>query len=127
MTPDQEGLLTKAHRSLRSATNLVGDGDYDFAASRAYYAMFYAAEAMLLLKGLSFSSHSAVHAAFGLHFSKAGLVEAKLHRYLLDGQDTRATGDYDIHTVVTEAEAREQIAHAEEFLQAAERFLSGSS
>ena len=36
-----------------------------FAASRAYYAMFYAAEALLQSRGLAFSKHSAVHAAFG--------------------------------------------------------------
>lgn len=37
-------LMTRANRSLRSARNLLEDGDHDFAMSRAYYAMFYAAE-----------------------------------------------------------------------------------
>ena len=38
-----QSLMQRAHRSLRSARNLLDDGDHDFAMSRAYYAMFYAA------------------------------------------------------------------------------------
>ena len=36
-------LMRRAERSLRSAQNLLDDGDHDFAISRAYYAMFDAA------------------------------------------------------------------------------------
>ena len=46
MTPPQEGLLRKAARRIRSARVLVAEGDYDSAVSRAYYAMFYVAEAL---------------------------------------------------------------------------------
>ncbi len=55
MTSEQEGLLQKAYRNIRSAKLLVGDGDFDTAVSRAYYAMFYVAEALLLSKGLAYS------------------------------------------------------------------------
>jgi uncharacterized protein (UPF0332 family) len=48
MTPEQAALLKKAHDSLWGAKLLAKDGLYDFAASRAYYTMFYVAEAMLL-------------------------------------------------------------------------------
>lgn len=65
MTPEQAALLKKARDSLRGAKLLAGDELYDFAASRAYYTMFYVAEALLLGEGLSFSKHSAVIAAFG--------------------------------------------------------------
>jgi uncharacterized protein (UPF0332 family) len=33
----QQGLLTKARRSLAAARRLAADGDLDFAVSRAYY------------------------------------------------------------------------------------------
>jgi uncharacterized protein (UPF0332 family) len=42
--------------------------------------MFYTAEAALPGKGLSFSKHSAVIAAFGLHFVKPGMVRQDLQR-----------------------------------------------
>jgi uncharacterized protein (UPF0332 family) len=96
VTPDQAALLRKAHDSLRAARILDGEGLHDFAVSRAYYAMFYVAEAFLLGEGLSFSKHSAVVAAFGERFAKTELVPAQFHRYLLDGEDSRHVGDYDI-------------------------------
>jgi len=75
---------------------LLQKNDYfDFAASRAYYTMFYAAEALLLDKGLHFSKHSAVIAAFGQHFEKSGTESAEMHHYLIAAQDRRNIGDYD--------------------------------
>ncbi len=47
MTPEQQGLLDKALRSLQAARGLNATGFAEFAASRAYYAMFYVAEAFL--------------------------------------------------------------------------------
>jgi uncharacterized protein len=72
MTPDQVALLQKAQASLKAARLLADQTLYDFAASRAYYTMFYVAEAFLLEEGLAFSKHSAVIAAFGRQFTKTG-------------------------------------------------------
>lgn len=58
MTPEVARLLAKARASQRAAILLESESYLDFAASRAYYAMFYAAQALLLERGLSFSSHS---------------------------------------------------------------------
>jgi uncharacterized protein (UPF0332 family) len=74
MTPEQEALLKKARESVRAAKLLADNRLYDFAASRAYYAMFYVAEALLLSQGLSFSKHSAVIAAFGQRFVRPGMT-----------------------------------------------------
>jgi uncharacterized protein (UPF0332 family) len=93
VTPEQAALIKKARDSVQAAKVLANDGFYDFAASRAYYSMFYVAEAFLLAKGLSFSSHYAVIAAFGQHFAKTEVVPAESHRYLIDGQDKREVGD----------------------------------
>lgn len=71
MNPEVKALLEKARRSQRVAAKLFKDGDVDFAASRAYYSLFYTAEALLLSRGLSFLSHSAVIANFGKEFIKA--------------------------------------------------------
>jgi uncharacterized protein (UPF0332 family) len=68
VTTDHEELIRKAQRSLRAA-KLFNENDLiDFAASRAYYAMFYVARAFLLGKGLEFSKHGSLIAAFGQHF-----------------------------------------------------------
>lgn len=60
MTPDQQDLLRKATSSLEAARVLLKNSFPEFAASRAYYAMFYIAEVFLGGEGLSFSKHSAV-------------------------------------------------------------------
>lgn len=65
MTPAQAALLQQASDSLAAARALLDLGYAGFAASRAYYAMFYIAEAFLEGEGLSFSKHSAVISAFG--------------------------------------------------------------
>ena len=80
-------LLEKARASLQASEILSREGYPDFVASRAYYAMFYAAEALLLARGLSFSSHSAVMAAFGKEFARTKTLDPKFHRYLVDAQD----------------------------------------
>ena len=63
-------LLQKAQVNIDATELLLREGIYDIAASRSYYAMFYTAEALLYSIGLSFSSHSAVIAAYGKEFAK---------------------------------------------------------
>lgn len=123
MTPEQISLLRKAHESLRAARLLAANELPDFAASRAYYTMFYIAEAFLLGEGLAFSSHAAVISAFGREFARTRRIPVEFHRYLIDAQDKRNRGDYGIDSAITEAQAAEQITHAEGFLELAERLL----
>ena len=53
MTAELEALIEKGRRSLGAARRLFGEGDYDFAASRTYYAMFYLAEELVTGQGQS--------------------------------------------------------------------------
>lgn len=105
MKPEQATLLRKARKSLRGA-RVLSDQEYlyDFAVSRAYYAMFYVAQAFLLGEGLAFSKHSAVISAFGERFAKTGRVPAEFHRYLLDGVDRRNAGDYGLGPELSKTE-----------------------
>jgi len=127
VTDDQSALLAKARDSVRGAELLARDGLYDFAVSRAYYTMLYAAEALLLGEGLRFSSHGAVISAFGLHFAKPEVAARHFHHYLIDAQDSRVQGDYDIHSTQTADDAALAINHAYEFIQLAERLLAKAS
>lgn len=117
MTRDQELLLKKSRDSLYAAQILLQEEMYDFSASRSYYAMFYAAQALLLSKELSFSKHSAVIAAFGREFAKTEIVPVELHRYLIEAQEDRNVGDYGIGPGITQEEAQEQIVRSEELIR----------
>lgn len=123
MTPDQEGLLGKARRNIRSAKMLLADGDCDTAVSRAYFAMFYVAEAILLSKGLAYSKHSAVIAAFGKEFAKPGVLPAEFHAHLREAAEARNISDYQVGSLLTEEATAQHISRAEELLVAAERLL----
>ena len=116
----------KAKDSLRGARALVNETLYDFAVSRAYYAMFYAASAMLLSRQLSFSRHSAVIGAFGKEFIKTGVFAQQLHEWLNEASEKRSRGDYDFDANLTEAQADVQIERAKQFVAAMETHLAKS-
>ena len=86
--------------------------------------MFYAAEALLLEKGLRYSKHSAVHAAYGQHFAKTGLLDPKFHRWIIGAFDERIRGDYVAGDPLLREDVDELMAKASEFLQEAGRFLA---
>jgi len=119
MTNEQRELLLKAQQSLTAAKLLLTNNYPDYAASRAYYTMFYIAEAFLEGKQLSFSKHSAVIAAFGREFAKSGLVAPEFHRFLIEAKELRTTGDYGQFNAVTTDQATEQIDRADRFLEMA--------
>ena len=123
MKEESGKLLEKAARAIEAAKTLLKTGSTDFAAGRAYYAMFYIAEALLLEKGLSYSKHSAVHASFGKLYAKDGIVDPKFHRWLLDAFDQRIIGDYGVEAVITQADVEQMIEHAKELLATARRIL----
>ena len=77
MIGEQSALLQKAKDSLKAAESLMNQKFYDFAISRAYYTMFYIAEALLIKEGLSFSKHSAVIAAFGKQFQNSKIMKKR--------------------------------------------------
>lgn len=123
MKAEVAALLEKAARSRRAAA-LLAEQDYlDFAAARAYYALFYTAEALLLAEGLSFSSHSSLIAGFGKTFAKTQRLDPRFHRYLIDAQDIRNMGDYGIGIGVTRDQVADLLTWADEFLVAAHAFL----
>lgn len=101
MNNEIQKLVEKAERSLAAAGRLLDDGDYDFSVSRSYYAMFYAATAVLLAKGLSFSSHSAVISGFYEHLVKSGLFSKELHKSFHHAFLLRQEGDYICAPVIT--------------------------
>lgn len=116
-------LPVKAERAIDAARRLKRDGDVDFAAGRAYYAMFYVSEALLFDRGLTFRKHAGVHSAFGEHFAKPGTLDPRFHRYLLDAFDKRLQADYGFEAVLDAEDIDAMIAHAEEFLAAARALM----
>ena len=123
MNDAQRDLLLSARDSLEAARVLLDSGYPDYAASRAYYAMFYAAEAFLEGKGLSFSKHSAVVSAFGKEFAATGLVPTDYHKSPKRAEELRHVADYRPRRFVEPDKAKEQIERAERFLELARQMI----
>ena len=110
-------LIERAKRYLKSAEILLEEGDYESSVSRTYYAMFYSAQAMLLTKNLSFSSHKGVISAFGEHFVKTGIFQKEMGRELNKAFEKRQIGDYEYTFVITKMEAEEVLKNGEKFVE----------
>jgi uncharacterized protein (UPF0332 family) len=121
MTSEQQALLQKAVSSLEAARVLLENGFPEFAASRAYYTMFYIAEVFLEGEGLSFSKHSAVISAFGQQFARTGRVPVEFHRNLITAEQIRLQGDYQSQGNVSPTQAQTLIDQATEFITLAEQ------
>ena len=120
---DIPDLLQMATESLEVAEDLFKSRHYGFSASRSYYAMFYAAEAVLLTKNLSFSKHKAVISAFGKEFVKTDLLPQPLHQYLRNAFKLRQLGDYGFPGAVSEKKAWTLIEQTRDFIETIEEYL----
>ena len=119
MSPEISELLTKARRSLDAVKRLSRDGDFDFAISRAYYAMFYAAEALLLRRNLSFSKHAGVIAAIHREYVVPGELAREHYAAFQRAFNDRNVAEYEAVVVTQEA--------ADVTLRGAEAFLGATS
>ena len=119
-----ESLMKRAERYLRSAEILCKDGDYESAVSRTYYAMFYSAQAILLTKGLSFSSHRGVISSFGQQFVKTGVLPREMGRELNRTFAKRQLGDYEYTFVIASDEAEQVLENGREFVVKIAQYLA---
>jgi uncharacterized protein (UPF0332 family) len=115
--------LERSREDLEAARSNVQQGFYGVAVTRAYYAMFYAASALLASKGISRSKHSAVLAAFREHFVKPGLVESDYAKALGLAFDARLDSDYDVTFTTDLTLAEDVLVEAQRFVERAERYL----
>lgn len=118
--------LERADTSIRAARDLISSGYFDFVASRAYYAAFYAATAALLFEGVEFSKHSGVIAAVHQRFVKTGKLPRQCGRDLNWLFELRAIGDYGETRHVPQEDAARAIEAADGFLQAIKTMIGRS-
>jgi uncharacterized protein len=115
--------LEKADSKIKSAIELLEKEYFDDAVSRAYYAAFHAAQAILVTEGLHAETHRGLMTLFGLHFVKTGKFETKFGKMLSNLKDDRETGDYEAVSFVDQEIANNALAEAKAFVQQAKKFL----
>ena len=102
LSPEVEAYLAKAHHALEVAEKLQSGKDFSDAAGKAYYAMFYAAQALLKAHGIEVVKHSAVASMLGHHFAKTGRLDPKFHRMFLNARRVREVADYGLFEETSE-------------------------
>lgn len=85
--------------------------------------MFFMAEAVLLTKSITASSHKGVISLFGEHFVKTEIFERNLGKALNDAYDKRLVGDYGVGFTVTEQQARDLLKTAQDFVRKLKSYL----
>lgn len=123
MTDVIQQLADKAHRSIKAARRLCEEGDYDFAVSRAYYALFYVSEALLAMKGIGYSKHSAVISGIYEQYVRTGDLPNRFHQVLNRSFKLRQKGDYMGSLEFTREIAEEVIADVEEQMNIAKKVI----
>lgn len=125
MSPEVDDWLGRAVKALESAELLV-ENDPDGAASRAYYAAFYAVSALFANERRSFRKHSAVEAAVHRELVRSGRWPAALGKAYSRLQARRLTGDYGGELHVSTDEATAAIAEATEIVKRVRDDLEGA-
>jgi len=120
--PNVEQLMAKAKQASVSARLLLEAGDVDGACNRAYYAMFDAARAALIVSKAPLPpeiarTHNGLISAFGLHLVKNGIVPNELGRLLNRAEEIRLVADYKGDAVEFD-DACEVVVQAERFVEA---------
>lgn len=123
-------LWIPADDAAREARALFELGLYRGAVSRAYYAIFTTARALIVKRtGLpegDVRRHAAVHKPFTEHLVQTWLMSAELARGLRQSFNQRAEADYHGSSILKE-EAHETIELMERFLEAAARLRRSST
>jgi uncharacterized protein (UPF0332 family) len=112
-----DSLWDRARDALLAARQLL-ETSPDSAASRAYYAAFFAVSAHFALKGRTFRKHSAVEVAVHRDLVKRGLWLKELGAKYSALVETRSVGDYGVTERVSAEEASDAVRDAGDILQA---------
>jgi uncharacterized protein (UPF0332 family) len=115
--------MENAREMLEVAKLNLGSDYYGSACNRAYYAIFYAASALLFAKNMSFGKHSAVISAYRQNFIKTGEFDVKWSDIYQRVMSHRQTGDYDINTRVEKEQAAGDVMDAQAFVEEVEQWL----
>lgn len=112
-----------AHEMLEVTGHNLANGFYGSAIDRAYYAISYAANALLVTQGVARSKHSGVIAAFRKHFVKPGLIEVEYSRIYGRLMDNRHMSDYEIQLPIDAQVAEDDLHDAQRFVKRIEQVL----
>jgi uncharacterized protein (UPF0332 family) len=115
--------VRRGGEALESAEILLRAGKYSDAISRAYYAVFHYARALLLMMGEEARTHAGVERLLQRDLVREGRMDPDVARLFSRLLQYRIDADYASEYVFTERSAMEELDAAERFIAAARQLL----
>ena len=107
----------RGDESLASARCLAENGFARDAVSRAYYAAYHWARALLISRGVESKTHRGTVQLFSLHFVKDGPLTEETAALLAHLETYRELSDYNSTVVFTDEQAQAEVSRAERFVE----------
>jgi len=115
----------------RLAKEALGDAEYNLqgkrfktCVNRLYYAVFYAASALLLTKGLSSGKHEGIRKLFHREFIKTEILDVHWGQFYDKSYGDRLAADYRLMPRFTFSYLDERLKKMKQFLRLIRKYLS---
>ena len=115
--------LEKADDAFIEAKDCASMGHWTLAASRLYYAAYYASSALLVSAGYTAKTHEGTIGMIGQNYIRAGILEKEDGALLARLQNMRHTGDYDDFIDWTQEDVEPYIAKVEAYVEKLKRII----
>jgi len=116
--------LGNARQALDDAACLLERTSLRAAMNRCYYAVFYAASALLVSQGKTFRKHSGLIACFHAEYIKTAVFEREFGRILQSAFDNRSAADYQDVLRFSCEDAKASLLEAPRFVQEITAYLT---
>lgn len=114
-----ESYRKRAREELEASRSLLNGHFYAASISRAYYAVYYAINSLLIEKEIVAKSHKMTGIEFRKQFIKTGRFDKKFSRILDELFNVRMISDYDAIPEIDEAAAKHLLSEAHTFVEGA--------
>ena len=91
--------------------------------NRSYYAIFYAARAVMAIDGVDRKKHSGVISYFQENYIKTGIFDKELSNIIQDAFNMRQISDYQDFFIIGYGDAVEQLKNAEKFCNEIKKYI----
>ncbi|MCB9004786.1 MAG: HEPN domain-containing protein [Ardenticatenaceae bacterium] len=115
--------MAEAQQMLQVATDTLALGHLSTAVNRSYYAVFYAASALLQSIDEVRVKHHGVFSAFGQYFIKSGLWADEFSDIYKQLLSDRESADYELLVKIPQAQVEQHLQNARHFAAEAETWL----
>ena len=119
--------LEQAEEALSEADLLLNAGHFRGAINRAYYAMFYAIQVLVVKNKVKVSKHSGVISYFDREFVKPGIIDKEFSKWLHRLFDLRQDADYGDMFEPSDDQCRQAVDQASQFVHRIRNYFESPS